>query len=166
MVVFGLLSLSVIGDGHTNAIGTAIFVVAVLALGVAMPTAMVIWGRALGVHVGQAGIVSIGPKDAEVFAWRVIRGFSVGDHPRSGGLVVFVELDDGTRKPLAPLMTYRSRRAALERIAAALTHDLDAHRASPSSPDARFQAPFGWRRRVAKMGRIAQRAAPSVTESA
>ena len=56
-----------------------IALVALATLGFAVPVALLLWNIGTGVHVCDAGIVSVGVNDVDVVRWEDIDRFAVGE---------------------------------------------------------------------------------------
>jgi hypothetical protein len=126
-------------------------VVLLSAAGAAVPLAVLLWSRGVGVRLSEAGIVSVGLHSADAVRWRDLRRFFVDDRGPNR-IVVYAGLSDGSRVPLYALQGWRWERARLERVCEGLLErlrDEQSRAERQEAPPASFAAVrFGWRVRV------------------
>jgi hypothetical protein len=125
-------------------------VVLLLGAGLAIPLVALLWNRSVGVHVSDAGIVSVGLNDVDAVRWREIDRFFVDDLGPNR-FAVYAGLTNGTRLLLYGLKGKRWQRPQIERVCDALSAKLHYERErsrDPSATPSFAGVPFGWRRRV------------------
>lgn len=121
-----------------------------LCAGLAIPLVALLWNRSVGVHVSDAGIVSVGLNDVEAVRWHEIDRFFVDDLGPNR-FAAYAGLENGTRILLYGLQGKRWQRQQIQRVCDALSAQLhyERQRARDLSAAASFAGvPFGWRRRV------------------
>jgi len=126
--------------------------VAVLAAaGAAVPLALVLWSRSVGVRLSEAGIVSVGLYCADALRWHEVTRFFIDDRGPNR-LAVYAGLADGSRVALPALQGWRWERDWLERVCEALVARLryEHSREERQLVAAATFAPvrFGWRARA------------------
>lgn len=139
------------GPGKLHGVGGMCVFVALVLISLAVPIALVVWNRGLGVHLSDAGIVSVGLNDVDVIRWQDVDRFVV-DTYHSNATAVYAELGDGSRVALYALQGRLWRRHRVEAFRAALQSRLDdTGTRDPTATDAPSEfasVPLGWRRRV------------------
>ena len=92
-----------------------VLVGALLALGLAIPAALLVWDRQRGVHVRRDGIRSVSANGSRFLDWRDIQRFEI-DKYMGGTLAVFAVSRDGARIPLGDTARWPYQRESVERV--------------------------------------------------
>ena len=95
-----------------------------MALGLAIPAALLVWDRQRGVHVRRDGIRTVSANGSRFLDWRDIEGFEV-DRYMAGTLAVFAVGRDGARIPLGDTARWPYQREDVERVGDELAHYRD-----------------------------------------
>ena len=116
VAAFSIISGAVGGLEASRTAGGDLLFVALIAVGVGAPGALVAWNRGVEVRVYDAGIMSIGPGTAQLIRWRDIARFEV-DRYRSTPFAIYAVLGDGPtgNHPDAPEQTVDSGLAGVSR---------------------------------------------------
>jgi hypothetical protein len=151
VAAFSIISGAVGGLEASRTAGGDLLFVALIAVGVGAPGALVAWNRGVEVRVYDAGIMSIGPGTAQLIRWRDIARFEV-DRYRSTPFAVYAVLGDGSTVALEPLRGGTAHRERIEEVRRALESRLAEER-SGQADDAQGGAawprvPLGWRHRA------------------
>jgi hypothetical protein len=99
-----------------------------VALGLCIPVALLVWDAQRGVHIRPDGIRSVGPKGSRFVAWSEIDRFDIAPYV-AGTIAVFADRSDGDPIALADTARWRYQRGAVEE----LRDELDGFRARWSS---------------------------------
>jgi hypothetical protein len=148
------------GPGHLHGTGGSILFVIIVLGAFLGPLALALWNRGMGVHVSDAGIVSVGLSDAHVIRWQDIDRFVV-DPYRVTRVCVYAQRRDGSRVALYALQGRSWQRKSVERLCAALQEEQRTR--APAAAAAAFSplsVPFGWRGRVDRIEKREQATRP------
>jgi hypothetical protein len=101
-------------------------VAVLVALGCAIPAALLIWDHKRGVHVRSDGILSVGASASVFLPWSSIHHFEIGASV-AGTIALFVVRSDGERVALSQTMRWPFQRATVELYEQQLTAELGSH---------------------------------------
>jgi hypothetical protein len=138
-------------ERHIEGAAEWVVVIALTAAGAAVPLALLLWSRSIGIRLSDAGIVSVGFNSADAIRWREVRRFFVDDRGPNR-IAVYAGLSDGSRIALHALQGWRWERDWLERVCDGLIERLrheHSREAQQPAVTASFTAVrFGWRLRA------------------
>jgi hypothetical protein len=148
-------------SGAAEAIALTVFVLMCFVF----PVALLRLGRRSGVHVSEAGVVSVGNRYADVIRWEDVDRFDTRENHGDGSVVVYALLADGSEVVLSPLRGRLWTRPRLRRIGAELQARLLEERVKaqtrPGPPPPFTAIPRGWRRRDHQVERTAAQPGPT-----
>lgn len=168
-VAFGfLVALAALAGGTDKSHGAAAWAVyAVLALlALAVPIALLVWNRGLGVRVSDGGIVSVGLNDVHVIPWATVHSFSVDRYRDRYRFAVYANLRNGERIALYALQGRSWQRKRLDRFCGELQVDQQTHSGASSASSEALGVPLGWRRRVHHVELQAEQDSPPAAPTA
>ena len=107
--------LRILASSGGSSSGSQVAIVFLFALALLIPTALLVWDQRRGVHVREAGILSISANGSKFLEWKDVAAFEI-DAYVAGTIAVFAVCSDGNRVALGDTARWSYQRRSVERV--------------------------------------------------